>query len=131
MQRRFIVLSTKWMYNCDAQFGKEGAKELRFKKTKWKSPIEALVKITLSKKNNRVVITLDFDFNKQNCMAIDRVFIGDTTKANWAHFDLISDLLKSIKDPIPIVFDCLPYQTLIRYHICFSFFILSANFRCQ
>ena len=61
MQRRFIVLSTKWMYNSDAQFEKSGQRQLKFKKTKWKSALEALSRITLSTKNNRVIITLDFN----------------------------------------------------------------------
>jgi len=71
MQRRFIVLSTKWMYNSDAQFEKSGQRQLKFKKTKWKSALEAIKKITLSTKNNRVIITLDFDLEVQNKILVE------------------------------------------------------------
>lgn len=72
-QRRFIVLSTKWMYNAEAEFDKK-TKQIVFKKMKWKTPIEVIIQVILSMTDDRITLTLMTDLDKQNEVLVQNGF---------------------------------------------------------
>lgn len=60
LQRRFMVLTKKWMFNVQSDFNKKTG-EVEFKKLKWRHPIEAITKIELSRTEGRLTFTIHFD----------------------------------------------------------------------
>ena len=60
MQRRFMVLTEKWMFNVEAEFEKK-TKGVTFKKMKWRHPIEAIVNVEIGKKDDKIELKITWD----------------------------------------------------------------------
>jgi hypothetical protein len=71
LQRRFMVLTKKWMFNVDCDFHKK-TKKLEFKEMKWRHPIEAITKVIISRTDSRLTLTIFFDPDVQNlCLVME------------------------------------------------------------
>jgi len=60
LQRRFMVLTKKWMFNVECDFNKK-TKEVEFKEMKWRHPIKAITKVELTRTDGRLSLTIYFD----------------------------------------------------------------------
>ena len=62
------MLSTKWIFNCEAEFKQQAKKDFMptFKKAQWRAPVEALTKVEISKKGEYTMLIIESNFEKQN-----------------------------------------------------------------
>lgn len=67
MTRRFIVLSTFWMVNVDADFDKTNkGKSIAFNKFKWRVPIRSIISASLAWAEDRITVAFMTDQRLQN-----------------------------------------------------------------
>eukprot|EP00347_Sterkiella_histriomuscorum_P002095 403369493 len=69
-QPRFILLTSFWMINAKASFEKNGG-QVKFEKTKWKIPVEAVIKVQIQGNQEKFNVNIFSDFERQNKVLIE------------------------------------------------------------
>jgi len=63
--KRFIVLTNKWMINVDAGFADDRCLTVTFKKTKWRAPLAAMTGVEIITDKEGIYIKCKFHKEKQ------------------------------------------------------------------